>query len=150
MSIQNFYPECYVKAGTDLFSLTTQQSLDTELVANWIKLGGMEAGGEMKEEPGQKKELLNGQMVVGSNIISGKLVLLEVTTDNYAWLRANIHKKKANIILNQSFGTTGFTSRAQSVYPVVTKEGKSGDFLKVNISFKTENGSAALEFKDMS
>ena len=106
MPIQNFYPECYIKAGTDAFSLTTQELLDAELAANWTKLGGMEAGGEMKEEPGQKKELLNGQMVVGSNIISGKLVLLEVTAENYAWLRASIHKKKCNIIFNESYGLT--------------------------------------------
>jgi len=150
MALQNFYPELYIKAGTDSFALTTQELLLTEL-ASWTKVGACEAGGGMKEEPGQKKEILNGLQVITSNVITGNFVLLEVTLANYAYLRATFHKVLCSVLMNQSYaGATGKTVRAKGVYPVITKEGKSGDTLRVNITFKTESGLASLEEVDMS
>ena len=150
MALQNFYPELYMKAGSDSFSLTTQELLLAELASNWTRVGACEAGGGMKEEAGQKKEILNGLQVITSNVITGNFVLLEVTLANYAYLRATFHKKACSVLMNQSYaGTTGRTVRAKGVYPVITKEGKSGDTLRVNITFKTESGTASLEEVDM-
>lgn len=149
MAIRNFYPELYIKAGTDTFSLTTQELLDTELTTNWTKVGAVESGGEMKEEPGQKKEIMNGQMVVMSNVISGKFAVLESTIANYQYLRSTFHRKLCNIIMNESYGATGKAARAKAIYPVITKEGKSGDVIKINITFKTESATASIEEVDL-
>ena len=149
MTIRNFYPELYIKAGTDSFSLTTQELLTTELASNWTHVGAVEAGGEMKEESGQKKEILNGQMVVISNVVSGKFAVLESTIANYQYLRSTFHRKLCSVIMNESYGATGKAARAKNVYPVITKEGKSGDIIKINITFKTESATASLEEVDL-
>lgn len=149
MTIRNFYADLYIKAGTDSFSLTTQELLDTELASNWTKIGAIEAGWEMKEDPGQKKEIQNGQMVVLSNIVTGKIAIIESTIANYQHLRSTFHRKVCNVIANESYGATGHAARAKNVYPVITKEGKSGDLIKINITFKTESATASLEEVDL-
>ena len=132
MALQNFYPELYMKAGEDTFSLTTQELLLAELASNWTKVGACEAGGGMKEEAGQKKEILNGLQVVTSNVITGNFVLLEVTLDNYAYLRATFHKKACSVLMNQSYAGT------------VQAKMESADFFKTTINNKLYYGITAI------
>jgi len=145
MLLRNFYPQIYIKAGSGLVSFTTQPDLTTAL-STWTNMFGCETGAEIKESKGKDIELNTGDKVQLSKKLDCTITLLEATVANYNYLRATFHKVVSTIMFNQVYADgTGLVVEAKSIIPIVSKEVKSGDLIRIKITFSIE--SSAPEFQ---
>jgi hypothetical protein len=146
--LRNFYPDVYMKLGAGV-TLTTQPALTTAL-ASWTHVHGSEAGAEIKEAKGKEVELTTGDKVQLSKMIDGTITLLECTNDNYSYLRATFHNKVCSVIMNEAYlDNTGTVVQVQNIIPFISRDMKSGDLVRIKITFKTEASTLLMDVQKL-
>lgn len=148
MELGNFYCRLYAKIGAGL-TLTTQSALTTAL-SSWDDLFGTEAGASLTEEKGKNVELTTGDFVQLSEVLNGQMNFLECTEANYAYLRSTYNKKVCSFIMNAvNPDGTGIAVQAKNVIPNIMRSWKSGDMVRIAITFKVEASSLDFEIKEL-
>lgn len=137
MDFRSFYPDVYIKAG-DGITITTQALLTTAL-ADYTNLEASESV-EIGESKGKDIQFTTGRKFQLSKINDGKISFLECTSANYDYLRLTFNKKVCSIILNEIYGSgAGLAVQIKNIIPSITRGVKSGDLMRIDISFKIES-----------
>jgi hypothetical protein len=148
MELGNFYCQIYFKIGSGV-SLTTQGALTTAL-SSWDNMFGTEANASINEEKGKNIELTTGDFVQLSEVLNGQMNFLECTEANYAYLRTTYNKKTCSIIMNAvNADGSGIAVQAKNVIPNIMRSWKSGDLVRIAITFKIESSVNEFEIKEL-
>jgi hypothetical protein len=148
MELGNFYCSVYMKAGAGV-TLTTQGALTTAL-AGWQHLFACETGVTIGEAKAKDIEFTTGDKFELSKNVDGAITFLEVTEANYQYLRANFNNKACSVILNKVKPSgVGQVVQVQNIIPFIGREFKSGDIVRVKISWSTESSENILDVAEL-
>jgi hypothetical protein len=136
-NLTNFYPNVYIKAGTGIATFTTVAVLEAALSA-WTWLSDSEAGAEMKNQKGREIESTKARKKQLSTKIDGMVNFLECTEANYDYLRANFNGKDCSILMYDS--VMKVATQIDSVNVHIGRDFKSGDVIRIKITFTFESG----------
>lgn len=148
MELGNFYANCYMKTGAGV-TLTTQSALTTAL-ASWQHLFACETGATINEAKSKDVEFTTGDKFELSKNVDGTITFLEVTEANYQYMRANFNNKLCSVILNKVKPSgVGQVVQVQNIIPFIGREFKSGDLVRVKITWSTETSESILDVKEL-
>lgn len=149
MELGNFYANVYMKAGAGV-ALTTQSALTTALAANWQHLFACETGATINEAKSKDVEFTTGDKFELSKNVDGAITFLEVTEANYRYMRDNFNNKLCSVILNKvKPNGVGQVVQVQNIIPFIGREFKSGDLVRIKITWSTEASENILDVKEL-
>lgn len=148
MELGNFYCSVYMKAGAGV-TLTTQSALTTAL-AGWQHLFACETGATINEAKSKDIEFTTGDKFELSKNVDGAITFLEATEANYQYMRANFNNKLCSVILNKvKANGVGQVVQVQNIIPFIGREFKSGDLVRIKITWSTETSESILDVKEL-
>jgi len=149
MELGNFYCSVYMKAGAGV-TLTSQSALTSALALSWEHLFACETGVTIGEAKSKDIEFTTGDKFELSKNVDGAITFLEVTEANYQFMRANFNNKVCSVILNKiKPNQSGQVVQVQNIIPFVGREFKSGDLVRIKITWSTESSENILDVVEL-